>query len=158
MIHGQPQEIPAMKRRYRALLAAAAVALCFAPVLARAVDFTFTVPVELVNLPPDSRSGIVCCSVHTTPIAPGTSPVGVGSGCGFFTIAGGAYRGEVTVAADANPGVDPATVTHYSCGVAFNATLRGSDHQFAYWSTAPRSTLPVAPGAPFNPRVDGPIR
>ncbi|TAN37903.1 MAG: hypothetical protein EPN25_14820 [Nitrospirae bacterium] len=85
--------------------------------------------------------------------------MGVGNGNGFFTITNGAFRGEVTVTANANPGVDPATVTHYSCGLAFNATLRDRDYQFAYWlGAATTSTLPVAPGAPFSPRVDGAIR
>lgn len=146
-----------MHRRYQSLLAFTAIVLSFASGSAWAANFTFTVPVEVANLPPDSRQGIVDCSLHTSPIRLGTSPVGVGSGFGTFTISGGAYRGEVTVAANANPGVDPATVTHYSCGLAFNATLRGSDHQFAYWLGS-HSTLPVAPGAPFNPRVEGAIR
>lgn len=147
-----------MHRRYQSLLAFAAIVLGFASGPAWAADFTFTVPVALSNLPPDSRSGSVTCQLRTSPVgAPRSGTVGVGNGSGSFTISGGAYRGDVTVAVNANPGVDPATVTHYSCGVSFIATLRGRDQQFSYWLTAIPSTLPVALGAQ-NPRVDGAIR
>jgi hypothetical protein len=150
------QETLAMHRSYLSSLVFATFALSVACGAARATDFTFTVPVTLANLPPDSRMGSVSCSLHTSPARPGA--VGVGSGFGMFNLLGGAYSGEVTVTANADSGVDPATVTHYSCGLAFNATLRGRDQQFSYWLTSPRSTLPVAPGAAFNPRVDGAIR
>jgi len=123
-------------------------------------NFTFTVPVRVANLPPDSRTGLVSCSLHTGPIgtrgAGGT--VGFGNGFGTFAISGGAYEGEVTVTANAIPGVDPATITHYSCGLSFVATVRGRDQQFAYYLSAARGpALPVAPG-PQTPRVDGAIR
>jgi hypothetical protein len=154
-LHPQ-QERFAMHRRYQSFSAFAIILLSVVCCSAWAADFTFTVPVALANLPPDSRMGSVSCSLHTSPARPGA--VGVGNGSGSFIIAAGAYRGEVMVSADANSGVDPATVTHYSCGLAFNATLRGSDHQFSYWLTSPRSTLPVAPGAPFSPNVSGAIR
>ena len=149
-----------MQRGYQSFLAIAAIVLSFASGPAWAADFTFTVPVALSNLPPDSRTGGVSCSLHTSPVGtPRTSTVGVGNGYGSFTISGGAYGGDVTVAVNANPGVDPATVTHFSCGLAFVATLRGRDQQFAYWLTAARGgpTLPLAPVAQ-NPRVDGAIR
>ena len=149
-----------MHRRYQSLMAFAAIVLSFASGPAWAADFTFTVPVELANLPPDSRQGVVGCSLRTSPVGtPRSGTVGVGNGNGFFTISGGAYRGEVTVVANANPGVDPATVTHYTCGLSFTATLRGRDQSFAYWLTAaPGPALPLAPGTPFTPRVDGAIR
>jgi len=154
------QETLAMHRRYQSLLAFAAIVLSFASGPTWAADFTFTVPVELSNLPPDSRRGVVSCALRTSAVGtPRSGTVGVGNGHGLFTISGGDYRGEVTVTANADPGVDPATVTHYTCGLAFYATLRGSDHQFAYWYTAaPGPALPLAPGAIFTPRVDGAIR
>ena len=97
------------------------------------------------------------CQVRTSPVgAPRSGTVGVGNGTGFFTISSGAYDGDVTVEVNANPGVDPATVTHYSCGLSFVATLRGRDQQFSYWLTAAPATLPLAPGTQ-NPRMDGAI-
>ncbi len=148
-----------MHRRLQSFCLIAAILLGLSTGAAWAADFTFTVPVQLSNLPPDSRSGVVSCSLHTSAVGtPRAGTVGVGNGNGFFTPVGGAYRGEVTVTANANPGVDPATVTHYSCGLAFVATLRGRDQQFAYWLTAGRGpVLPLAPG-PQSPRVDGAIR
>ncbi|MHB8883420.1 MAG: hypothetical protein ACYC69_18180 [Thermodesulfovibrionales bacterium] len=137
-------------------MAFAAIILSLASGPVWAADFTFTVPVEVSNLPPDSRQGAVSCSLHTSPARLGAA--GVGNGYVPFTISSGAYRGEVTVTANANPGIDPVTVTHYSCALSFYATLRGTDHQFSYWLTSRPSTLPVAPGAPFSPRVDGAIR
>src|SRR3989344_4043384 len=147
------QETLAMHRRYQSLLAFAAIVLSFASGPTWAADFTFTVPVELSNLPPDSRMGSVSCALRTSAVGtPRSGTVGVGNGRGTFTISGGAYRGEVTVTANANPGVDPATVTHYTCGLAFYATLRGSDHQFAYWLTAAPGPGPSPPpGGLFSP-------
>lgn len=142
------------------VLTAAALFIAAAP--ATAADFTFTVPVQVSNLPPDSRNASVHCSVYSVGrLRPGSSPAPDGSGfarMGTGTLAGGAFRGEVTVTVNANAGVDPATITEYSCGLSFVATQRGRDTQFAYWITATPSTLPVAPGAPFSPRVVGSIR
>lgn len=149
-----------MHRGYRSLLAFAAIALVFASGPASAADFTFTVPVKLANLPPDSRQGMVQCLAYIGPIGPGLSTLHLaGNGFSMFPISGGAYEGEVTVTIDARPGVDPATATHYSCALQFNATLRGRDNQFGYsLGATPGPALPVAPGAPYSPRVDGAIR
>ena len=138
----------------------AALVLCAAPLRAQRAEFTFTVPVRVSNLPPDSRQGAVYCTLLTG--AAGTrgsgGTAGVGGGSGSFTLTSGAFDGEVTVEANTNPGNDPATVTHYSCAIAFYATLRGRDQQFAYWMAAPPGpVLPVAPG-PQSPRIDGAIR
>lgn len=148
-----------MHHKYQSFLAIAAVVLSFASGPVWAADFTITVPVALANLPPDSRTGHMSCQVRTSPVgAPRSGTVGSGRGFSNFTISGGAYNGDVTVAVNADPGVDPATVTHYSCGLSFVATLRGRDQQFAYYlSAAPGPTLPLAPVAQ-NPRVDGAIR
>ena len=122
-------------------------------------DFTFTVPVALSNLPPDSRGGFVNCILFA-PIRPGrpTGPLDGGGGSTHFTISSGAYRGEVVVPVDAPAGIDPATVTEYSCAISFNATLRGSDHQFSFFNLGAPTTFPLAPGAPYNPNFRGPIR
>ena len=140
----------------------AAVLFFVAAAPCTAADFTFTVPVQVSNLPPDSRNASVHCLVYRVGrLRPGASPAPDSSGAalmGTGTLAGGAFRGEVTVTVNANPGVDPATITDYSCGLSFVATQRGRDTQFAYWVTAVPSTLPLAPGAPFSPRVDGSIR
>src|SRR3990167_5723240 len=86
----------AMHRRYQSSLAFAAIVLSFASGPAWAADFTFTVPVELSNLPPDSRMGSVNCSLRTSAVGtPRSGTVCVGRGHGTFTISGGAYRGEV---------------------------------------------------------------
>ncbi len=145
-----------MHRRYQSLLAFAAIVLSFASGPAWTADFTFTVPVEVSNLPPDSRRGRVDCGLHIN-LRPGTRPAPVGGGQSMFAISAGAYRGEVTVAVNANSGIDPATVTHYTCGLAFIATVRGRDKSFSYNLNDTPPTLPVAPGAQ-NPRVDGTIR
>jgi len=147
-----------MHRTHQSWLALIAVAVGVASGPALAADFTFTVPVQVTNLPPDSRQGGVSCALYTSPtISAGRD---VGRSTANLPISGGAYRGEVTVAIDVRPGVDPATVTHYSCALSFYATLRDRNQQFAYWAgldtAAPR--LPVTPSAPFTPRVDGPIR
>jgi hypothetical protein len=146
-----------MHGKFQTLLVFAVVALSFASGPAWAADFTFTVPVELSNLPPDSRMGQVSCLLLTRPVRAGGLGTLAGTARGTFAISGGAFRGEVTATGDANPGVDPATITNYSCGFGFTATLRGRDQTFLYGMWAGTSTLPLAPGAPFIPRVDGTI-
>ncbi len=149
-----------MRQTTRPLSMIAAMVLCAAPLRAQGAEFTFTVPVRVSNLPPDSKQGAVDCTLLTG--AAGTrgsgGTAGIGGGSGRFTLTSGAFDGDVRVEANTRPGNDPATVTHYSCAIAFVATLRGRDHQFAYWMAAPRGpVLPVAPG-PQSPRVDGAIR
>lgn len=147
-----------MHRGYQSLLAFAAIVLGFASGPAWAADFTFTVPVEVANLPPDSTAVLVDCHLYTSADARPGGRGHVGSSYGRSTISGGAYRGEVTTAGNANPGVDPATVTHYSCSLGIVAPLRGLSHTFSYGYASTPSTLPLAPGAPFNPQAVGTIR
>ncbi len=149
-----------MRPTTRPLSMIAAMVLCAAPLRAQGAEFTFTVPVRVSNLPPDSRQGGVSCTLLTGPAGTRGSggTVGIGGGTGRFTLTSGAFDGEVTVEANTRPGNDPATVTHYSCAIAFYATLRGRDQQFAYWMSAARGpVLPLAPG-PQAPRVEGAIR
>lgn len=147
-----------MRHVYPSFFAILAIALGLPSAPAWAEDFTFTVPVQVSNLPPDSTRVGVSCHLYTNAAARPGGRGHVGSLYGFAAISGGAFRGEVTAASNANPGVDPATVTHYSCALGITARLRGRDHTFLYGDSAAPSTLPLAPGAPFTPQVVGTIR
>ena len=148
-----------MYTQYRSVLTLTAILFASSSGCVWAADFTFTVPVALSNLPPDSRGGFVNCTLLKA-IRPGgpAAPLGGGGGSTNFTISGGAFRGNVTVPVNSPAGVDPATVTDYFCAISFNATLRGADHQFSFFNLGAPTTFPVAPGAPYNPNVRGPIR
>lgn len=147
-----------MLHKHRMFCSLAATLLCLASRAGSAADFTFTVPVKLSNLPVDSRTAGVSCHLYTNATARPGGRGHVGTAHGSAVISGGAFEGEITAAVDANSGVDPATVTHYSCSLSITAPLRGRLQTFSYGYAALPSTLPLKPGAPFNPQVTGTIR
>ncbi len=124
--------------------------------IATAEDFTFTVPVEITNLPPEINYGTAYCELIIREPGRGTRTAGnVGRG---FRISGGAYRGDVTVAVNAAPGVEPGSVTHYKCFLELTGTLRGTPVSYNFRDEGFTLPLPLAAGAPFTPRVEGTIR
>lgn len=147
-----------MHFKHQSLLLIAAAIFSIGSSAPAAADFTFTVPVKLSNLPPDSRTVGVSCLVYTSATARPGGSGHVGTGFTSSPVSGGAFDGEVTVAVTTNTGVDPATVTHYSCALSITAPLRGRLQTFSYGYAAVPSTLPLAPGAPFTPQVVGTIR
>ena len=110
-----------------------------------AEDFTFTVPVDFSNLPPDVTHATIGCSAYRS-----ASGGGVGAGGRNITITAGAYHGDVTMRFDAYPERDPATATHYAC----TALLMGSG-DVIYARAGETPTFPLQPGAPFllNTRI-----
>ncbi len=147
-----------MHHKHQAFWVILASVLSLASGATSAADFTFTVPVKLSKLPPDSGTVGVSCHLYTSAAARPGDRGHVGTAYGSAVISGGAFEGEVTAASNVNSGVDPATVTHYSCSLSITAQLRGRLHTFSYGYAALPSTLPLAPGAPFNPQVVGTIR
>ena len=121
-----------------------------------AEDFTFTVPVELSNLPPEINAGTAFCELIIKETGRATMTAG-NRGRGF-AIAGGAYRGELTIAFNANPGIEPARVTHYKCYLVLRGTLRGAPIEYNFRDEGYTLPLPLAPGATFTPRVTAPVR
>lgn len=145
-----------MFARNRSLLLTATFLLCCASDAAWAEDFTFTVPVDVSRLPPEINSGHASCDLMIR--ERGRADRTAGNRGRGFAIAGGAYRGEVTVPVNANPGIEPAQVTHYKCWITLRGTLRGAPVEYNFRDEGFTLPLPVAPGAPFTPRTEGAIR
>jgi hypothetical protein len=110
---------------------------------AAAYDFTFTIPVQFTNLPPEVTQFIVGC------VAQLPSSASVGQGNRIIPITGGAYTGDVTIQFNAITGMDPATATRYQCTAYFFGTVSAglTPHYFES-SYGPR--FPLAVGAPFR--------
>lgn len=110
--------------------------------IAQAADFTFTVPVDVSNLPSEITYIKVCCYA-----AANTALVGSGHSCaGRRSVSGGAYRGTFTVEYNARPGVDPATADRYTCYVAFEAMVSGRSVEVAGY-TMGSLPLPLSSGS-----------
>jgi hypothetical protein len=114
-------------------------AVGFFATAAFAEDFTFTVPVDFSNLPPEITRAAITCNAYRSAIGGGVGARGAG-----ITITGGAYHGDVTIRFDAYPERDPATATHYEC----TAVLMGSG-EVIYARVGETPTFPLQPGAPF---------
>ena len=143
-----------MRLKQLSLAAAAILVLGFTAGAARAEDFTFTVPVELASLPPDMDYGWVYCDLEIR--EPGSVARRVGNRGRGFSISGGAYRGELTVAVNSAPHISPSSVTHYFCWLTLRGTLRGTAFTYDFRDGDP--PLPGAPGAPVMTRVRGTVR
>ena len=144
-----------MRARHRLVTALAAVTIGL-PAPALAADFTFTVPVELASLPAEINYGWVNCELAIR--EPGRAARSAGNAGQGFRISGGAHRSEVTVAVNAAPGIEPARVTHYKCYLVLDGTLRGERVSYNFRDEGFTLPLPVAPGAPFTPRIESPVR
>ncbi|MSQ58679.1 MAG: hypothetical protein EXR36_03295 [Betaproteobacteria bacterium] len=91
---------------------------------ASAEDFSFTVPFDATNLPPEIRFMRVACSVWQ-----GGTPIG--SGQYRVAVAGGVARGEAIVTFNATKGQDPKRATRWTCGLIFDEDEAG-EKSFAF--------------------------
>ncbi len=128
-----------MKSIPRAL---ASAIVAFATLPALAADFTFVVPVDVSNLPPEIGSFHVSCAV-------GTSAAGgiLQSAFTNVTVRDRGYRGDVTVDVNVAP-ARRAEATHYQCEIRdFNAA------GINYLLVGPRP-LPRDPAGTFRNATD----
>lgn len=91
---------------------------------AHAEDFSFSVPYEATNLPPEIRFLRVTCSVWRGGIPIGSGQYRVG-------VTGGTVRGEAIVTFNANKGQDPQRATRWTCGLIFDEDEAG-EKSFAF--------------------------
>lgn len=115
-------------------------------------DFTFDVPVRVINLHPDIRSVKVVCSVSNT-----ASPFGgvnIGQGQTEFPLMDGSYSGTAAIRFNANTGIDPGRARSWGCSLRF---LRrdGRELSPAEYSEEPYGMYPLSPGAPYRTSVSG---
>ena len=127
--------------------------------MARAEDFTLTVPVHLSNLVPAIASGRIECIVTSgTPISQDNK---VGEGTTPFTIdsSTGKFDQNVVVRFNATSGRNPAMATYYWCAFHLISTNPPGDFSYGYGVPATPWTAPgpftTKPGAPFVPWVSG---
>ncbi len=113
---------------------------------AAAFDFTFTIPVQFTNLPPEVTQFLVGCYVQVP------SGATVGQGSRMIPITGGGFTGDVTLQFNANTGMDPATATRYQCSGYFFGSGPTTSVVPHYFETSYGPRFPLAAGAPF--RVD----
>ncbi len=114
----------------------------------RAADFNITIPLQLRNLPPNIDAMLVACWIYTNEPRLGGRNIGIGRG--RVNITGGAYVGSTTVHFDANPGVDPATASHYQCQGSFVGDEDGATVHYFTSGLAGSTRFPLADGAPFR--------
>ncbi|MBM3396395.1 MAG: hypothetical protein FJY37_17570 [Betaproteobacteria bacterium] len=100
---------------------------------AHAEDFSFSVPFDVMNLPPEIRFLRVTCTVweHGSPIGSGQYRVGV---------SGGTARGEAVVAFNAHRGQDAQRATRWTCGLSFDVDEAGEK---SYAFTEPGDSFPT---------------
>jgi hypothetical protein len=126
---------------------------------ASAQQFTFAVPIDVSNLPPNIDRMFVHCSIFSgTPLRPvhdATTyretqiaiPQVPFPGDASRTV--GTYRGDAVVTLNVRPGVDPSIVTHYRCFAQFGGT-EGGAYVGYFGATNPISPrFPLVDGAPF---------
>lgn len=146
-----------MTRRLTGVLLVAGAMASAAPARAQVPagpHFTFTVPVRLVNLPPEIQRYSVICMVSAGP-----RTATLGSGIAGAAVSGGSLIADVVVNVTANTLADPALATEYSCSVAlYGVAPAGSPPgptitYLEYGNTR----FPLAPGAAFRQTITGPI-
>jgi len=132
-----------MKMRRFTILAACLLVVGVAG-RASAYDFTFTIPLQFTNLPPEVASVQAWCYVFMGGTSVGPA---IGTANRNFPISGGAYSGDVTIQFNADAGRDPATATRYQCGVYFlgAAPVGGVAVRYFECPTCPR--FPLTAGA-----------
>jgi hypothetical protein len=92
-------------------------ALAAMPLIAS--DFTFHVPVTIINVPSATQIKVTC-SVSKIDVGGVLQFAGgnvVGSGSAFRPVAGGAFAGTVTVEANAAGIISPSAARSYSCSL-----------------------------------------
>lgn len=92
----------------------ALVTVAVLPQSAAAQDFTFDVPVALVDLPPDITNAQVACYLMNAERG-GTM---IGQGNAWVPISGGAYEGTLSVPVNATG--DPSLARAYNCRLFLN--------------------------------------
>ncbi len=100
---------------------------------AHAEDFSFSVPYDATNLPPEIRFLRVACSVWL-----GGTPIG--SGQYRVAVNGGTVRGEAIVAFNATHGQDPQRATRWTCGLIFDEDESGEK---SYAFSDPSDSFPT---------------
>jgi hypothetical protein len=136
-----------------------ALAACgaFLSVPGLAQQFTFTVPVQVSNLPPTVELMRVTCGLYYgTPLRTIGDPATretivtipqVPSAAGGTV---GEFSGDVVVVQNVRPGLDPALVTHYSCRGLFQGTEGGAVVGYFDTTNPDSPRFPLADGAPFR--------
>jgi hypothetical protein len=122
----------------------ASAILAFAALPAMAVDFTFVVPVDVSNLPPEIVSFHAQCAVST-------SATGGILQTAFATVAvrDRGYRGDVTVEVNVVP-ARRAEATYYRCEIRDFATAAGISYALNGPRPLPRGTGPFRDATDFN--------
>jgi hypothetical protein len=147
-----------MMRTLAAVLSGIGALACATPsgaqVPATGPHFTFTVPLRLVNLPPEIQRYDVMCMVNTGPRTPA-----VGGGITRAVVSGGSVTTDVVVNVSANTLADPALATDYSCSVALIgvAPAGSAPGPLITYLDFGNTRFPLAPGAVFRQVTSGPI-
>ena len=151
------------RRRTAALVGVVAISFV-APARAQlppGPHFTFTVPVRLVNLPPEIQRYSVVCAVTG---APGTGIMARGEtiqrGSEGVAIAGGSLNTDVVVNVTVtNPLLDPGTATDYVCNLfLMGVAPPGSPPSGSItWLDDSNTRFPLDSRAPFRKSFRGPI-
>jgi hypothetical protein len=118
-------------------------------VMADGPHFTLTIPVELTNLPPETTSLQVYCSVTN---AAGRSVPGHVT----HSVTGGSFRGEVSVPITIPVVHNPADFETYRCSLHLQAALAGGGAMTLMSDAA--TGFPLAAGAPYVRHVTGSLR
>ena len=124
-----------------------ALAFSLFAVPAYAEDFTLTVPVAFTNLPPNIHTLWVTCQVMEETRARVTAVASR-----EIAITGGAYRGDVVLAANASAGRDPALAVQYRCAAWVRGRTATNPNQSYFAVDASESMVerfPLAPSAPL---------
>ena len=133
-----------LMNRYAVSLFAAA---CLSGGAAAAADYTFTVPIEVSNLPPNIIQMKVTCMV--TQGRENTYKM-IGSGFVMQPVRDHGFSGDVTVAFDANIPAERTLAKDYECQI--NSFWTGGNR--LYYSnlarTQPDRFFPLASGAPYT--------
>lgn len=144
------EDDPMSRLNLAVLLGAAAVLLVPRP--AAAVDYIFTVPVDIRNLHPTVAAGFVVCNLRNA----GGTLVGEATRQ-RFTLTGGSYRGDIEIRVSTRPGT-PAVVS-WVCSLRFTPPPAGGDLSASILSdpTHPlfREEFRRAPGSEFRPEITG---
>lgn len=120
----------------------AGMSVWFAAGQSHAVDpatVTFTVPVDVSNLPPEVRHVSVCCSIQGL-----DRSYGVPQCSSIAVVTGGAYRGELTARLSFLP-YDPVG-RPYECKVSPGGTVDGRPYTFDSYIRGGRD-LPLSSGS-----------
>ena len=145
-----------MKNATRQVLA---VALLLGAASARAEDFAFTVPVQVVNLPANVETlTVVCAALAPSHLQSGsefiTNYENIGYASVQVAITGGGYRGDVVVRFNVKPGKDPRSARKYRCDGTFDGHERGAVAHYFNGGKQQPPVFPLAPGAPFSLSTD----